>query len=227
VRAAGAVITPTHAVAAEVADTYRIGADRVVVTHLGVDSSWFETAPPTPPELPKEYILAVGTLEPRKGLDVLLTAYRALLANSPDRPPLVLVGPPGWGPALSTAGVPADRVIRPGYVDGPTLRGIVAGATVLAFPSRYEGFGLPPLEALAAGTPVVASDLPATREVLGGHARLVPPADADALAAALHSVIADPPTAEARHLAREHAATFGWRRCAEQTAAVYRDLAAG
>jgi glycosyltransferase involved in cell wall biosynthesis len=156
---------------------------------------------------------------------VLLAAYRALLSDEADLPPLVLVGPPGWGAALDPAGLPAERLIRPGYVDAQSLRGIVAGAAVLTYPSRYEGFGLPPLEALAAGTPVVASDLPATREVLGGHARLVPPGDAGALAAALRAVLVEPPSVQAQLAARDHAATFTWPRCARATVDAYRQAA--
>jgi glycosyltransferase involved in cell wall biosynthesis len=181
---AAAVLTPTRAIAGELADAYGVADRKLRVTPLGVDPTWFGATPARPAGMPAEYLLAVGTREPRKGLSVLLDAYRTLLADLPDVPPLVLAGPPGWGPQLDTASL-HDRVILPGYVDAPTLRALVAGAAVLAFPSRYEGFGLPPLEALAAGTPVVASDLPVLREVLGSHARLAAPGDAAALAAAL------------------------------------------
>src|SRR5439155_14448830 len=137
-------------------------------------------------------LIAVGTLEPRKGLDVLLAAYRMLLAEEPGAPPLVLVGPPGWGPALDTAAVPAGRLVLPGYLDEQALRRVVAGARLLAFPSRYEGFGLPPLEAMAAGVPVVASDLPAVREVTGGLVRLAGAGRAEELAAALLTELRSP-----------------------------------
>lgn len=221
VRAAAVVLTPTRAVADELAEAYQLPADRVRVTPLGVDPSWFEPARP-PAGLPDRYILAVGTLEPRKGLDVLLGAVRALPGNDAGTLPLVLVGPPGWGPQLDTAGLRRDRLILPGYVGPDALRGLVAGAAVLAFPSRYEGFGLPPLEALAAGTPVVASDIPAVREVVGEHATLVPPGDTEALAAALQAALAAPRPDAARQAGRDHAARFTWARCADATLDAYR-----
>jgi glycosyltransferase involved in cell wall biosynthesis len=223
VRRAAVVLTPTRAVAGELAEAYGIPEDRLRVTPLGVDPSWYTARPARPPGVPVEYLLAVGTREPRKGLSVLLAGYRTLLAEVPDVPPLLLVGPPGWGPQLDTAGL-RDRVITLGYVDGPTLRGLVAGASALAFPSRYEGFGLPPLEALAAGTPVVASDLPVLREVLGGHARFAAPGDADALAAALRDTLERPPSAECRDAARGHARRFTWHRCAALTDGAYREV---
>ncbi|HVX47481.1 MAG TPA: glycosyltransferase family 1 protein, partial [Mycobacteriales bacterium] len=107
------VCTPSEAVAAEVREEY--GDTDVVVTPLGVDESWFGTERPDEawrlaPGLPPRYLLFVGTLEPRKNLPTLLTAYRALRAEHPDTPPLVLIGARGWGPALSTAGLPPDAV---------------------------------------------------------------------------------------------------------------------
>src|SRR5205085_1852076 len=108
--------------------------------------------------LPSSYLLFVGTLEPRKDLATLVAAHRQL----PEAPPLVPVGAKGWGEELDLSGC-----LTPGYVDDADLRAVVAGAALLALPSRDEGFGLTLLEALAAGTPVVASDLPVLREVGG------------------------------------------------------------
>jgi glycosyltransferase involved in cell wall biosynthesis len=108
-----------------------------------------------------------------------------------------------------------------GYLPADELRALVAGAACLVYPSRYEGFGLPPLEAFACGTPVVASDLPVIREVTGTHARLVPVGDADALAEALATTLTDGgPTSTADR--RTHAAGFTWARCAETTRSAYR-----
>jgi glycosyltransferase involved in cell wall biosynthesis len=136
-------------------------------------------------------------------------------------PPLVLVGPQGWGEALDTAGLPPDAVRTPGYLPEPDLVKVVAGAAALVVPSWYEGFGLPALEALACGTPVVASDLPAHREVLGDQAVLTPPGDPDALAAALAGVLDDPGGAPARGARRTRAAGFTWENCAQATLAAY------
>jgi glycosyltransferase involved in cell wall biosynthesis len=230
-RRAAVVFTPTAAVAAELTEAYGLAADRVRVTPLGVDGTWAAATAPEPGwlaarGLPESYLLAVGTLEPRKGLDVLLDAYRAVLADDPDAPRLVLVGPPGWGPAVTATGLPAGSVLLPGYLPEADLRTVVAGARLLAFPSRYEGFGLPPLEAMAAGVPVLASDLAAVREATAGLVRLVPPGSVDDLAAALRAELRDPTPADALEKARAHAVAHTWQRCAELTAAGYA-MAAG
>jgi glycosyltransferase involved in cell wall biosynthesis len=270
------VATPTAAVATEVAEEYRLGSDRLVVTPLGVDTTWRQATPPDPAwlathGLPERYLLFVGSREPRKNLGTLLAAYRELLGErgreaagsrggaaggqgvdpaavapsatapsatapsttpspspsttaAPTRevPPLVLVGPPGWGDALDTAGLPAGAVRTPGYLSEPDLALVVAGAAALVSPSWYEGFGLPALEALACGTPVVASDLPAHREVLGDQARLFPPDDPEALAAALAATLDDPGGEPARAARRTRAAGFTWENCATATLSAYR-----
>ncbi|MEN3356273.1 MAG: hypothetical protein V7637_255, partial [Mycobacteriales bacterium] len=230
VRRAAVVLAPTRAVAAELTEAYRLDADRVRVTPLGVDPGWAAVDRPDPTwlagrGLPPEYLLAVGALEPRKGLDVLLTAYAAVRADEPDTPPLVLVGPAGWGPELDLTGLPRDAVRLPGYLAEQDLRRVVAGARLLAFPSRYEGFGLPPLEAMAAGVPVVASDLAAVREVTAGLVRLAPPATAEPLAEALRDELRDPTPADRLAAARQHALAHTWTRCAELTATAYRQAA--
>jgi glycosyltransferase involved in cell wall biosynthesis len=282
---------PTAAVAAELADTYRLAPERVLVTPLGVDPRWAAAAPPDPAwladrGLPERYLLFVGSQEPRKNLATLLAAYRQLLAGQPPAPegsgeavgpadlggsggavgpadpggsggavgpadpggsggavgpadpggsggalgappvnqgvpPLVLVGPPGWGEALDLAGLPARAVRTPGYLQEDELARVMAGAAALALPSWYEGFGLPALEALACGIPVVAADLPALREVLGDQAELVPPGDADALAATLAKVLEDPGGEPARTARRTRAAAFTWDACAQATLVAY------
>jgi glycosyltransferase involved in cell wall biosynthesis len=207
-------VTATEAVAGEIRERY--GTERVAVAPLGVDPAWIGAAPPRPAGLPEEYLVYVGNIEPRKNLPVLLDAVARLW---PDVPPLVLVGSHTWGPALDASRVPEGAVVLPGYLPHDAVRAVVAHARLLVLPSRYEGFGLPPLEALAAGTPVVVSDLPVLREVLGGHATYAPPGDAGALAAAIGDALAAPPTAREARVA--HAATYTWRRCAEATAAAY------
>lgn len=223
---ADAVLALTQAAADEIAEAYGVDEAKLHVAHLGIDPAWFD-APARPPSAPNSYFLAVGTVEPRKGLDVLLRAYRSLLDAGEDVPPLVLAGQSGWGPALVRSQIPSDRLIETGFVDQQALIGWVAHATALIFPSRYEGFGLPPLEALAAGTAVVASDLPALREVLGSHASFVPTDDADALAAAVLQTLTTPPDEDAREAGRAHARTFTWSATAAKTASVYHQIAAG
>jgi glycosyltransferase involved in cell wall biosynthesis len=221
------VCTPTRAVAAEVMEAYRVPPERLVVTPLGVRPAWSEARPPEPAwldahTLPPRYLLFVGSREPRKGLEVLLAAYRALLADEPGAPPLVLAGPPGWGEALDLAGLPDGAVRMPGYLPEADLMRLVAGSSALVFSSRYEGFGLPPLQALACGTPVVASDLPALREVLGDQAEFVPVGDHDALAAALAAVLKDDGGVAGRAARRDHAAAYTWEGCARATLAAYQ-----
>ncbi|MBV9140247.1 MAG: glycosyltransferase family 4 protein [Pseudonocardiales bacterium] len=216
---AAVVCTPSATVARQVAHRLDIPAERIVVTPLGVDPAWSSTSPPSPAlrarlRLPLRYLLFVGAAQPRKGLDVLLDAHAA----HPDLAPLVLAGPTGWGPTLRAS----SRVHTVGYLDEADLRCVVAGAAALVLPSREEGFGLPVLEAMAAGVPVVCSDLPALREVAGGLATLVPPGDPAALAAALASVDGaghDPVSAAAR---QAHAARYTWQACAQATVHAYR-----
>ena len=210
------VLALTETVAGEIVDHYSLDPERVGVARPGVGDEWFGSPPPRPAGLPAEYVLFVGNREPRKNLPVLLAAMASLW---PDVPPLVLVGPSGWGPALDASGLPPEAVVIPGYLSHAELRGAVAGASLLAFPSRYEGFGLPPVEAFACGTPVVASDLPVLREVLGEHATYATTGDAESLAAAITSALSSPPTsADAR---REHARQYTWRRCAAEAMAGY------
>jgi glycosyltransferase involved in cell wall biosynthesis len=227
-RRGATVCTPTAAVGAEVADAYRLPPERLMVTPLGVGPAWRDATPADPAwlaanGLPERYLLFVGSREPRKNLATLLAAYRELLADPAPGgiPPLVLVGPAGWGEALDLAGLPAEAVRTPGYLPEDDLARVVAGAAALVFPSWYEGFGLPALEALACGTPVVASDLPALREVLGDQAELVPPGDAAAMAAALAKVLADPGGEAARAARRARAAAFTWAACARATLSAY------
>jgi glycosyltransferase involved in cell wall biosynthesis len=210
---ASVVITPSQATADAVQSAYDVTVP-VVVTPLGVDPAW---ATATPPDealrhqlgLPSSYALFVGTLEPRKDLRTLVAAYRLLA----DAPPLVLVGPPGWGAELDVSGC-----ITPGYLPDEPLRRVVAGASALVLPSLDEGFGIPVIEALAAGTPVVASDLPVLREVGGTVTSYAEPGDPGAFAAALQQVLDDPGDPAPR---RTHGAAYTWARCAEATRAAY------
>lgn len=230
---AAVVCTPSRAIADEIGDAYGVPDDRIQVTPLGVDDGWASTAPPDPGwlaarGLPPRYVLFVGTIEPRKMLPTLLEAKRQLTGTDAGDVPLVVLGPAGWGPQLDLTGLADGQVVLTGYREDDEVRAIVAGAAVLAFPSAAEGFGLPPLEAFAAGVPVVASDLPVTREVLGddaARATLVPVGDATALAAALADRLdrPDPPGAAASR--RAWAGQFTWAATAAATAQAYRRAA--
>jgi glycosyltransferase involved in cell wall biosynthesis len=230
IRRAAVVLTPTRAVADEVVAEYALDPARVRATPLGVSAGWGTAR--RPPSgwlaergLPTDYVVAVGTLEPRKNLQALVDAFALLVDADPDAPDLVLVGPPGWGTALDHSRIPAGRVHFTGFLGDGELQQVVAGSRGLAFPSLYEGFGLPPLEALACGRPVVVSDLPVMREVLGEHAHYVPVGDVEALAAGLRALPAgDDGAEEAR---RRHAAGFTWQRCAQLTRAAYEEARSG
>jgi glycosyltransferase involved in cell wall biosynthesis len=227
VRRAAVVCALTRAMAEEISAEYGIAGDRIQVTHPGIDEAWFSAEPPDAAArarigLPRRYLLAVGTLEPRKNLRQLVTAYARLRATRADVPPLVLAGPSGWGGELSTVSLPEGAVYFTGYLDDADLRSTVAGASCLAYPSRYEGFGLPPAEALACGVPVVATDLAVTREVLGAAARLVAPDDPDALSQALADALDDPRDAAADEARRAQARRWTWQGCAEATLDAYR-----
>lgn len=177
------------------------------------------------------YVLALGTIEPRKDLPSLVQAFDTIAADRPELA-LVLAGPEGWGAeALHRAIAGArhrQRIIRLGWVGDADRAGLLGGATVLAYPSRYEGFGFPPLEAMAAGVPVVATAAGALPEVLGDAAALVPVGDGDALAGALASLLDDAERRAALITAgHQRVKAYGWDRCADGLMQLYRRAADG
>jgi glycosyltransferase involved in cell wall biosynthesis len=221
-RKAGAIVVPTEAVAKELAEHVAGSAPVRVVGH-GVPAALAvepldADAVARRLELPPRYVLAVGTLEPRKGIDVLIAAMD--LPEAPDLP-VLLVGATGWG----EVDVSSKRVRSLGLLTDAELAVVLHRATLLALPSRAEGFGLPLLEAMAAGVPVVHSDAPALIEVAGGvgfHSRR---GDPKSLVAALRTVIDDPAAARAAAArGRVRAAGFTWRAAAESVWAVHLGL---
>ena len=168
---------------------------------------------------PGSYLLFVGTVEPRKGIDVLLAAHATLRRIGHPDLRLVVAGPPGWG---ETPPLDGPGVVAPGRVDEHTLDALYRGAAAVVLPSRSEGFGLPALEAMARGRPVVGSNAGALPEVIGDAGLLVPPGDADALANALESVLAKEDfAAELGTLGRQRAAAFTWAACTAAHTAAY------
>ncbi len=175
------------------------------------------------------FCLAVGTAEPRKDLPGLVQAFSSVADRYTDVA-LVLAGPPGWGEDVLTAAVEASparaRIVRTGWLNELDLAALIARAAVLAYPSLYEGFGFPPLQAMQAGVPVVATTAGSLPEVLGDGALLVEPHDRDSLAAALAACLGDEAlrgrlvTAGAAWSSR-----FSWERCGEGLEALYRDAA--
>ncbi len=176
--------------------------------------------------LRRPYVVTLGTVEPRKNLRVLLAAFAELRSAGHDLD-LVVVGPGGWGDDLNGAvAALGPHVHFTGFVDERTKAALLRGAEVMAYPSLWEGFGLPVLEAMVQGTPVVTSAGIATEEVAGDAAVLVDPHDERALAHAIASVIDSPPTsARLRAAGTARAKAFTWERTARQVLAALADAA--
>ena len=175
--------------------------------------------------LKPRYILYVGTIEPRKGVDILIQALNLL-----PGPDLVLAGKDGWGVDRILRGLNdpnlAGRVHRLGWVPDQDLPALYGAAAVLTLPSQYEGFGLPVLEAMACGVPVVCSDAGALPEVTAGAARLIPPGDARALAQALAAVLGSRDLqTELKEKGLTRARVFSWEQTARIALEAYREAA--
>ena len=226
---ARAVITPSETVRTELVE--HAGAAPAAV-HAISDAGRLDAAPPgeLPAGVPPRFVLHVGTIEPRKNLATLLAAWPRLRARMPDAPPLVLCGKLGWRPesmedALARAAA-EGWLVWLGYAPDETLRTLYARAAVVVCPSLYEGFGLPLVEAMAAGAPLVCSDIPVFREVAADAALYVPADDDRAWARTVADVLSDPD--RARDVAARGAArvrVFSWRKTAERTLAVWSDAA--
>ncbi|HEY0904784.1 MAG TPA: glycosyltransferase family 1 protein [Marmoricola sp.] len=197
----------------------------VVVTPLAVSEQFHSASDRRVRGIPEPYLLHVGNRAPHKNLDLLMRAFRELMPTHPDLH-LVLSGAaaPGEVEALRELGIlERTRLVKVSDRDLPSL---YRRAAAFVFPSRYEGFGLPALEAMAAGCPAVVSSTPALVEVTADAALVVDPDDVDGLVATLEQVLADRACADRLvRSGRERAATFSWRRTAELTATAY-DLAA-
>ncbi len=208
-RSASALTVPTQAVADELAALVPVSVPVSVIPHgVRPPAAYSDVALPT---LPERYVLAIGTIEPRKGIDVLIDAVGRIGV------PLVLAGQPGWGgiDPMALAKEHGADVRTLGKVTDAELAFALRGASVLAMPSRAEGFGLPLIEAMAAGVPVVHSDVPALVEVAGGAGIAVPVGDAQTLADGLKEVLGTPGrAAELRDRGLSRTSRFTWERAA-------------
>jgi glycosyltransferase involved in cell wall biosynthesis len=227
IRAGALVHTPSQAIAEEVRQHFRARREQVCSVPLGVpelgEADPGAAARIVDPATP--YILSIGTAEPRKDLPSLVAAFDLLAVEQPELE-LLLVGPPGWGEedlnsAISVAAA-RSRIRRTGYVEAGCLATLLSDARALAYPSLYEGFGFPPLQAMAAGVPVVTTRAGALSEVVGGAALIVEPGEIEDLAAALEVAVSDEAQRSVMITAgRIRAADFSWEKTAAGLRALY------
>jgi glycosyltransferase involved in cell wall biosynthesis len=212
-RAAAAIVAVSEFTKRELVELLEVPEDKVRVIPNAVAAPFKREGPASE----GDFVLAVSTLEPRKNLETLLDAFaRADLGGSELR----VVGARGWGGVA----VNGDRVRYLGFVPDEELAALYRGARCVAYVSNYEGFGLPVLEAMACGAPIVAADLPPIREFADGAVITVDPADPEAIAAALEQATARGSELSAR--GPEAAAPYEWGRAAAATVEVYREVAA-
>jgi glycosyltransferase involved in cell wall biosynthesis len=234
-RRAWRLLTNSEHTRAEVIERLSLPPERVVATPFGVDSRF------RPVEVERDwlrkrfgversYVLSVGTVEPRKNVLATLRAFR-LAGERLSEHDLVVVGGAGWGVGAGlmeeAARALPRRPVLTGFVSDDELVRLYSAASCFVFPSLSEGFGFPPLEAMACGAPVVAGDRPALPEVLGDAGLLVDPTNPEEIAEAIVSVLeSEEFAAGLRRRGLKRSARFTWERCAELTAAVYREVAA-
>jgi glycosyltransferase involved in cell wall biosynthesis len=200
---------------------------KATVIPLAADAAFAgPAAAPGRPDAHRPYVLAVGTLEPRKNLERLVAAWAQLPVALRERHDLVLVGARGWDDSAILRAARDAGAHLLGRVTDDDLHALYAGASAFVYPSLYEGFGLPVLEAMAAGAPVVTSSVSSLPEVAGDAALLVDPLDTPAIAHAIERVLTDPALAEElRRSGRERARAFSWERTARETLALLEGLA--
>lgn len=217
-RAAG-LIAVSESTRRDAIDILDLAPERVTVIHPGVPDSYFEVtaaevlAARQRLALEKPYVLFVGTIEPRKNVPLLLDAWAALPPGLREEFELVLAGPVGWADRVTVARLRAGQegVRYLGYVGEVDLPGLTAGAVLLAYPSLYEGFGFPVAEAMAAGVPVLTSDVSSLPEIAGEAALLVDPESLDEVRKGLERLLASPAMRERLGGAgRKRAREFRW-----------------
>ncbi len=215
----------TNHVASEVVEYLGVDESRVTPIHLG--TNWLDkgSSDRGKARAGGDFVLAIGTVEPRKDYPTLIEAMNFVWDSHPDLK-LVVAGGAGWGieqfeAAVENCAYPAN-VVHLGFVDAKTRADLLAGCKMLAYPSIDEGFGLPVLEAMSVGVPVVSTQIGAVIEVAGNAAQLVPPQSATALAGAILDMIED--DAARKHFSvagPRHAAQYSWEQTAEQIVELY------
>ncbi len=233
-RRADGLIAVSESTRSDAVRILRLAPEKITVIHHGVAEAFFEAtekqagAVRSRHGLGRPYFLFVGTIEPRKNVDLLLDAYAALRPSLRDEIDLVLAGPAGWAPKETMARLrqPGPGIRYLGYVAEEDLPGLFAGATALVYPSLYEGFGFPVAQAMAAGTAVITSGVSALPEIAGGAALLVDPRSETELRAAMEQILTSP-AARRRSIeaGRSNARRFSWQECARRTLRFFQDVA--
>jgi alpha-1,3-rhamnosyl/mannosyltransferase len=239
IRRADCVISDSEYGRQEILAEYNLPPERVVSVLLAAGSGFSPVAAEQLPTLlapfglqAGQYVLSVGTLEPRKNLTTAIKAYARLPEAIRQEIPFVIAGMKGWhtdGLDREVAAlIDKGQIRRLGYVPDAALPGLYSGARVFVYPSLYEGFGLPPLEAMACGAPVIVSNRSSLPEVVGDAGLQVDALDVDGLAEAMSRVVED----DALRISlgqrgMDRAKYFSWRRCADETLEVYRKVVAG
>jgi glycosyltransferase involved in cell wall biosynthesis len=237
-RRAARIITVSEFSRQDIINTYRLPPEKIIVTHNGVEPR-FTPHPASNNEaadvrrrfsIERNYLLAVGSLQPRKNLARLVRAYAKLRAECADfAHQLVIAGRKLWLSGEVFAEIERQRcvsdVIVTDYVADAELPALYRHATALVYPSLFEGFGLPPLEAMACGTPVVTSKTSSLPEIVGEAALMIDPYDEAALQRAMLEISSDEPLrARLREAGFEQARRFTWRAAAEETLALYKEV---
>jgi glycosyltransferase involved in cell wall biosynthesis len=230
VKRAARVVTHSEATREAIVERLGVPPDRVVTAPLGVSAGFGPTDPTralTRLGIEGRYLLSVGTLEPRKNLPTTLRAYRRVAATAPDVR-LIVVGPRGWhNNEFDSLIARSPGVMVTGYLPDADLAALYSGTACFVYPSLGEGFGLPVLEAMACGAPIVASDRTSLPEVVGDAGLLTDAEDDEEMSDAILRILTNERlSAELEARARRRAAEFTWERCAATTARAYREATA-
>jgi glycosyltransferase involved in cell wall biosynthesis len=226
------IITVSESSKRDIIDVYQITSDRIVVVYNGIDEAFRDDAPVgPPPDVDRPYVLSVCATIPKKNVAAVIRMLAALRERGLPHV-LVHVGPPGSAQADLEAEVRRfhlrDAVTFKGYVSKEDLAAYYRSAAALVFPSFHEGFGIPIVEAMASGCPVITSTAYSMPEVAGDAALLVDPYDVESLIAVGHRLLTNTALREEMiGLGRQRARRFSWNRCADETAAVYAEVLEG
>ncbi len=230
------ILTATQFIKGQIMEHLKIPADKITVTPISCNKDIF--CPRTAEErsailsklkVPKQYIVFVGSVEPRKNILGLLRAYAKLDANIRDQVGIVFCGPEGWKNEEVFSFIQENglmkHITRLHYISDDDLSAVYSSALALVYPSFYEGFGLPPLEAMSSGCPVIVSEIPPHREVCGDAALYADPKDPDAIAAAIRKVFEDGALrANLKEAGLRQSQKFSWETAARQTLDVFREV---